>query len=152
MNPYTYAGSVLAICVTPQNSDLVGTSPGFAGLIYVDIGNVGNVGAYGLNTNMVSYPVLDRALVLKAKGQTDGGNFTFQCADDPTDAGQIAVAAAADPESQDNYALRITLATGGIHYLRGPVGGPNHPGGGNEAFVVNEYTFGVNEILEVAPV
>ena len=56
----------------------------------------------------------------------------------------IAARAAADPTSQDNYAFRIQFANGAVHYIRGPVGGPNHPGGGNEAFAVNEYTIGVN--------
>jgi hypothetical protein len=147
--PYTLAGATVSISTTPQNSDLAGESPGFDGLIYVPIANVGNIGAYGFSTNMVSYPTLDRAIVLKAKGQTDGGNLTIQVADSAADPGQIAARAAADPLSQDNYAFRIEFANGTIHYLRGPVGGPSHPGGGNEAFAVNEYTVGVNEILEV---
>ncbi len=149
--PYTYAGAVVSISTTPQNDDLTGTSPGFAGLTYTPIANVGNIGAYGFTTNMVTYPVMDRAVALKAKGNTDGGNLTIQCADKPGDPGQVAARAAANPNSQDNYVFRIQFANGGIHYVRGPMGGPNHPGGGNEAFVVNEYTVGVNEILEVDP-
>lgn len=147
--PFTYAGATVGICITPQNSDLGQASPGFAGLTYVNIGNVGQIGAYGYSTNMVSYPTLDNLLVLKAKGQTDGGTLSIQCAADSADAGQIAARTAGDPTSQDNYAFKISLANGEIHYIRGPVGGPNHPGGGNEAFVVNEYVVGVNEILEV---
>lgn len=149
--PYTLAGAKVGICTTPQNSDIGNASPGFAALSYVDIGNVGNIGAYGFTTNMVSYPVMNRNITLKAKGATDGGNLTIQCADSPGDLGQIACRAAADPNSQDNYAIRIQFANGAVHYLRGPIGGPNHPGGGNEAFAVNEYTVGVNEILEVDP-
>ena len=148
--PYTLAGATVGICVTAQNTDLEDVTS-FSALTYVNIGNIGNIGAYGFTTNMVSYPTLDRALVLKAKGQTDGGNLTIQCADTAGDAGQIAARAAADPQSQDNYAFKITFANGAVHYIRGPVGGPSHPGGGNEAFVVNEYTIGVNEILEVDP-
>lgn len=149
--PYTLAGATVGICVTPQNDDIGADSPGFAGLAYVTIANVGNIGAYGFTTNMVSYPTLDRTVTLKAKGATDGGNLTIQCADSAGDAGQVAARAAADPSSQDNYAFRIQFANGAVHYIRGPVGGPNHPGGGNEAFAVNEYTIGVNEIKEVDP-
>ena len=148
--PYTLAGATVGICTTPQNSDL-GDASAFAALTYVNISNIGNIGAYGFTTNMVNYPTLDRAITLKAKGTTDGGNLTIQCADSAGDAGQVAARAAADPLSQDNYAFEIRFANGAVHYLRGPVGGPNHPGGGNEAFVVNEYTIGVNEIVEVDP-
>lgn len=149
--PYTYAGATVAISTTAQNADLANAAA-FAALTFTTIGNVGNIGAYGLNTNMVNYPVLDRSMVLKAKGQTDGGNLTIQCADKPLDAGQVAMRAAGLPTESDNYAFKITFSNGAIHYLRGPVGGPNHSGGGNEAFVVNEYTIGVNQIIEVDPV
>jgi hypothetical protein len=149
--PYTLQGAVVGICITPQNAEIGNASPGFAGLTYVPIANVGNIGAYGFSTNMVSYPTMDRSIVLKAKGQTDGGNLTIQCADAPGDQGQVATRAAANPLSQDNYAFRIQFPNGAVHYLRGPVGGPNHPNGGPEAFAVNEYTIGVNEIKEVDP-
>lgn len=148
--PYTYAGVKVSISTTAQNGDLADDTA-FGGLTYTQLANVGNIGAYGFETNMVSYPVMDRAVALKAKGATDGGNMTIQCADDPADAGQIAARTAADPESQDNYVFKIEFANGVVHYIRGPIGGPTHPGGGNEDFVVNEYTVGVNQILEVAP-
>lgn len=83
---------------------------------------------------------------LKGKGVTDGGNFTIQCADSSGDAGQDLLTAAGKPDVADNYVIKIEFPNGKIHYLRGPVGGPNHPGGGSEDFVVNEYTVGVNEI------
>lgn len=147
--PYTLAGAKVSISTTAANTDLAGLSPGFAGLTYKQIANIGNIGAYGFSTNMVSYPTMDRSIVLKAKGQTDGGNLTIQCAHSPGDAGQLAAAAAADPTSQDNYVFKIEFANGVVHYVRGPVGGPNHPNGGPEAFAVDEYTVGVNEIEEV---
>lgn len=150
-DPITHAGAIVSISTTAQNSPLGGTSPGFAGLTYTPIANVGNVGEHGYNTNMVNYPTLDTILILKAKGLTDGGTFTIEAADDPSDAGQIAIAAAGDPTVRDSYAFKIEYSNGAIHYLRGPVGGPNHPGGGNEDFVRNVYTVGVNEIERVAP-
>lgn len=149
--PYTLAGAKVSISTTAQNTDMAGVSPGFDSLTYTQIANIGNIGAYGFSTNMVSYPVMDRSVTLKAKGQTDGGNCTIQCAHSVGDAGQIAAAAAADPTSQDNYVFKIEFANGVVHYLRGPIGGPNHPNGGPEAFGVDEYTIGVNEIEEVEP-
>lgn len=147
--PFTLAGTTVSISTTAQNTDMAGESPGFDSLTYTPIANVGNIGAYGLSTNMVSYPVMDRNVTLKAKGQTDGGNLTIQCAHSAGDVGQLAAATAADPNSQDNYVFKIAFANGAVHYVRGPIGGPNHPNGGPEAFAVDEYTIGVNEIEEV---
>lgn len=147
--PYTLAGVKVSISQTAQNEPLAGTSPGFSSLTWTEISNVGNIGAHGYSTNMVSYPTMDRSLILKAKGQTDGGNMSIQCAADATDAGQIAFIAAADPGSQDNWAIKLEFPNGTLRYLRGPVGGPNHPAGGPEAFAVNEFTLGVNEIEDV---
>lgn len=149
--PYTLAGVTVGISTIAVNDDMAGVSPGFDSLTYTPIANVGSIGAYGFSTNMVSYPVLDRNIVLKAKGQTDGGNMTLQCAHSVGNAGQLAAVAAADPSSQDNYVFKVTFPNGIIHYLRGPIGGPNHPNGGPEAFGVDEYTIGVNEIEEVEP-
>lgn len=150
--PITLAGATVSICATAQNSDLNGVSPGgFDTLSYVTISNVGNIGAYGFSTNMVNYDTLDRPISLKAKGITDGGSLTIQVANDAGDAGQGHFRTAGTPGSQNNYAVKIEYADGTVHYLRGPVGGPSHPGGGPESFLVNEYTLGVNEILEVDP-
>lgn len=146
--PYTYSGAKFYISNTAANSDLTGVSPGFDSLQYTEISNVGNIGAYGLNTNMISYPVMARPMALKAKGNTDGGTFTLQCADDVSDSGQQKLAAAGDPSNGNNYVLKVEFTNGVVHYIRGPIGGPSHPGGNNEAFVVNEYTVGVNELFE----
>lgn len=143
--PTTNAGAILSVCTTPKNSDLDITAA--AALTYVVIGKVGKIGEYGNNTNMVSYPVLDRLLTLKAKGATDGGNLSIECARDATDAGQLALTTAADPTSQDNYVVKIAYADGENHYVRGPIGGPKHSGGGNESFRVDTYMLGVNQIL-----
>lgn len=150
--PITLAGVKVGICTTPQNSDLTDVSPGgFGSLNYVDVANVGNIGAYGYSTNMVNYDTMDRPISLKAKGVTDGGSLSIQVANSAGDAGQAAMRTAADPTKQDNYAVKIEYADGTIHYLRGAIGGPSHPGGGPESFFINEYTLGVNEILEVDP-
>jgi hypothetical protein len=147
--PITYAGATLSICTTPQNAAIGDASPGWAGLTFVEIANVGNIGEYGYNTNMVQYPTLADVLVLKAKGLTDGGNMTFEVSVNESDAGQIACDVAGAPGLQDNYAFRVQFSDDSIHYLRGPVGGPNYPGGGNEDFKRAVYTLAVNEIYKV---
>ncbi|MGB1561547.1 MAG: hypothetical protein ACPHN2_08625 [Sinimarinibacterium flocculans] len=147
-DPTTYLNATIAISTTTQNSTLL--EAGFAGLSYTPIGKVGNIGQYGYDTNMVNYPVLGELLNLKAKGATDGGNFTIECAEDLADAGQIAFEAAAAPSVRDSYAFKVTLANGAIHYLRGPCAGPVYPGGGNEDFIRKTFTVGVNQILKTA--
>jgi hypothetical protein len=144
--PQTFAGALVYICSTPENADLANVTAA-AALTYVQVGKVGKLGGYGNKTNMVSYPVLDKLLTLKAKGATDGGSFTIECATDKTDAGQIALSTAADPSSQDNFVVKIAYADGEVHYVRGPIGGPEYAGGGNEAFRTSMYTLGVNQIL-----
>lgn len=149
--PYTLVGAKVYISDSAQNTDMAGVNPGFDSLSYTEIANVGNIGEYGFSTNMVSYPTMDRNIVLKAKGQTDGGNTQIQVADVNGDAGQLAIATAADPGSQDNYVIKIEFANGVIDYLRGPIGGPTHPNGGPESFAINQYTMGVNEFERTYP-
>lgn len=144
-NPTTNAGAVVAICATPQASDV--TLSAAAALTYVTIGNVGQLGEHGYDTNIISYSVLDRILVLKAKGETNGGDFTIECAVNDTDAGQILANTAGSPSSSSNYIFKISYSDGGVHYLRGPVGGPKYSGGGNEDFRTATYTVGVNQFL-----
>ena len=149
----TNMGMTVGISTTPQNADLDDHATlGFPGLTYTDIANIGNVGDHGYNTNMVSYPTMGRPITSKAKGATDGGDYTIECAQPEgglTDPGQIAADAAGDPLNSDSYAFKVEWPDGQIHYLRGPVSGPNFPGGGNEDFRRAVYTVGVNQILRI---
>jgi hypothetical protein len=144
--PTTFAGALVYVCSTPENADIPDVTTA-AALTYIQVGKVGKLGGYGNKTNIVSYPVLDKLLTLKAKGMTDGGSFTIECARDNTDVGQIALKTAADPASQNNYVVKIAYANGEVHFVRGPIGGPEHSAGGNEAFRTDTFTLGVNQIL-----
>lgn len=146
-NPQTNSHASIGVCITPQNNDL--TSGTAAALTYVAIGNVGKIGEHGYDTNMVSYSVLDRDLKLKAKGETDGGNVTIECAENNSDAGQLALNTAAAPSDANNYVVKIAYTNGDIRYVRGPIGGPKYSGGGNEDFRVSTYTIGANQVLNV---
>lgn len=146
-NPQTNSHAVVSFCSTPQNADL--TKVTAAALTWVPIGNVGKIGEHGYDTNMVSYSVLDRDLKLKAKGETDGGNVTIECAENNSDAGQLALNTAAAPSDGNEYAIKILFTNGDIRYVRGPIGGPKYSGGGNEDFRVSTYTLGANQVLNV---
>jgi len=146
--PFTNSGGVVSICTTPQNNDLGDhVSDGFPSLTYVPIANIGAVGEYGASDNMVSYDTWDRNNVLKAKGMRDAGSPTLEVARDRDNPGQLALYAAA--QTRDNYAFRIAYSDGSTDYIRGPVGGPTHPGGRNEDFVLDVYTIGANEVVEI---
>lgn len=144
-NPTTNAHAVVSICALKQNADLTAITA--AALAWIPIGNVGSLGAHGKSSNMISYGTLDRDTVLKAKGQTDLGDPTIECAEDNEDLGQLALNSAAD--TTDNYAVQIIYANGDTRYWRGPIGGPEYSGGGNEDFRTATYTMGCNQILNV---
>lgn len=140
---YTHAGVTVAISNAIQNTDL--NEAGFAGLTYIPIANVGNIGEYGINTNMLSYDTLNTLVSRKAKGITNAGDPTIECARDDSDAGQQAMIAAGAPDSFDAYAFKVTRQDGSVDYLRGLVAGPNQPNGRNEDFDLYMFTLGLNQ-------
>ena len=151
-NAFTQSGDVFAISTTAAATDLDDHATlGFPSLTYTDVSKVGSIGEFGVSTNMVSYDTLDRDVTLKAKGMTDGGSPTIECAETAADAGQIAMIAAGLPTNKSNYAFRITRADGQIEYLRGLVGGPVRPGGRNEGFRVLQFTLALQQAPVVIP-
>lgn len=144
----TNSGAALYICATPQPNDL--NQAGFEGLTWVRIGAVGNVGETGNKTNMLTYDTWDTDVVQKAKGMTDAGSPTIECARNPTDAGQIILRAAA--ATNLNYAFKKVgndnVAVGTqptIRYNRGLVSGPTEPNGRNEDFDLEVFTLGLQQ-------
>jgi len=149
---YTQSGNTFAISTTAENDDLTDhTFDGFPSLTYVEVGNVGSLPDYGNDQNLPSYNVLSRGVSLKGKGVADAGAGTLECARDDTDAGQIAMRAAAALDNFDNYAFRVTRQDGSIDYLRGLVTGPTQTGGGNDDFDLLTFNISLNqEMVHVA--
>ena len=147
------SGSKLFICTTPQNSDLTDhAGNGFPSLTYVQVKKVGSVTERGINTNAIQYDTWDTLVALKAKGITNAGDPTVECAEDLTDPGQIAMRACGVPSDANNYAFKVERANGSVEYMRGLVAGPNIPGGRNEDFVLNVFTLMLNQPpIVVAP-
>lgn len=137
-NVYTHSNISFAISTTAQNSDL--TLLEFAGLTYTSVGSVGSIPERGINTNMLSYDTVNTLVSKKAKGITDAGTGTLECARNSSDFGQIAMTAAGQPDNFDSYAFRIVKQDGTVEYARGLVSGPNYPGGRNEDFDIANYT------------
>lgn len=145
----TLAGSKLYVCATAQNSDL--NAAAFAALTWVEVGNVGNIGQTGTETNLVSYNELSTLVTQKAKGVADGGSPPIECARNPTDAGQIIMRTISSNTDTNNYAFKHEKNdapsgfTNTIHYYRGVCVGPTRPNGGVEDFDLEVFMLGLNQ-------
>jgi len=142
---YTNAGGKFYICVTPKPTDL--TQEQYEALTWVEVKNVGSLPESGLNTNIVSYDMINTDVTQKAKGISNAGDGSLELARIPDDPGQVALRAAAITKYY--YAFKRELNdkpsadyTNTIYYNRGLVTGPVHPGGRNEDFTLETYTLG----------
>lgn len=143
------AGSKLYISPTPAPNDLL--LGDFAAITdWLEIRGIGSRGETGSNTNILTYDTWDTIVIQKAKGMTDAGSPEVELARMPDDPGQLALNAAA--LTNFNYAIREvrndarTLnGTPTIIYNRGLVSGPRRPGGRNEDFDLEIFTFGLQQ-------
>lgn len=151
-NALTHSNDKFYISTTPQNDDLTDhATVGFPGLTYTQVKLVGSIDERGVSTNIVSYDVYDRDVVLKAKGLTDGGSPTVELARLDTDPGQIALRAAGASANKNNYAFKLERQDGSVEYWRGLCAGPVLPGGRNEDFDLHVFTIGLQQApLEIA--
>lgn len=152
----TNAFSKIYVCPDSQNNEL--TADDYAGLSWVLIKGVGNLGETGKSTNILSYPTWETSVSDKAKGITDAGSPTLEVARDPKDEGQKILNAASAVGNNNNYAFKIERAdapvggTGTILYNRGLVAGPTRPNGQNEDFDLEVFTLAlVQEEIVVLP-
>lgn len=152
----TNAFSKIYVCPDSQNDEL--TADDYAGLNWVLIKGVGNLGETGKSTNILSYPTWETSVSDKAKGITDAGSPTLEVARDPKDEGQKILNAASAVGNNNNYAFKIERAdapvggTGTILYNRGLVAGPTRPNGQNEDFDLEVFTLAlVQEEIVVLP-
>lgn len=143
------AASTVYISTTAANDDL--SEAAFALLTYVEITGVGSHGETGTNTNILTYDTWDTSVAQKAKGISDAGSPEIEVSRSVTDAGQIALRAAA--LTSDNYAFKIVRtdklnATGTptILYNRGLITGPRRPMGRNEDFDLEIFTLALQQL------
>lgn len=151
----TNKGRKFYICTTPQATDL--TQEQYEALTWVEVGNVGSIGETGTNTNIVSYDELSTETLQKQKGISNAGDPPVECARNDTDAGQIAMRAAAATKyfyatkTEDNDAPSADY-TNSIYYNRGLITGPVRPNGRNEDFILEVFTLGlVQKEIVVGP-
>ena len=139
------AGATFSISTTVQNSDLADAAA-FAALSYIEVKNVGSVGVMGTEINVLTYDELGTAVAQKAKGIANAGDTEIEVARDESDAGQILMIAAGVPSDVDARAFKILMLNGDIFWNRGLVLGPTRPGGRNEDFDLDVYTFALVQL------
>ena len=119
---------------------------------WIAVGAVGSVPERGINTNMLSYDTVNTLVAKKAKGITDAGEGTLECARNAKDVGQIQLNIAGQPDNFDSYAFKIIKQDGTIEYSRALVAGPNYPGGRNEDFDLANYALAYQQVpVETLP-
>ena len=145
---FTYQGSKFYISTETATDDMDETA--LEALTWTEVSNVGKVGTYGFDTNIVTYPTLGDVFQKKAKGITNAGDPEVEMAQNPGDPGQEAMAAAG-AANQDAYAFKYEKSNGVTDYMVGVVTGPTEPGGGNEDFVLSVYTLALTNFVRVNP-
>lgn len=147
----TNAGSKLYVSsAAVGDTDMVQAD--FEALTWVEIGGLGNVGETGVKTNLLNYDTWNTTVAQKAKGISDAGSPTVECARKYNDAGQVIMRAAGAPTNTLNYAFKLVrndaIYVGGIGttiYNRGLVVGPTRPNGKNEDFDLEVFTLGLQQ-------
>jgi hypothetical protein len=102
------------------------TASAYSGLSYTEIGEVESIGEFGDQASTITFTSLGDARVRKRKGVRDAGDLNVVVANDPRNAGQIAMIAAQATEF--TYAFKIVLAdapdandTDSVFYFHGLV-------------------------------
>jgi len=126
-----------------------------AGLSYVEVGSMGQLGEIGPQAQDVTFTPLDGSAVQHFKGSTDNGAVVLTMARDPLDLGQIALKAASLTKFE--YAVKIVVPdaadgndTDTIYFCRGPImAGRTNIGDANTVRTI-AYSVGLNVFHEDA--
>ena len=94
-----YIGGVLAISATPFVED------DFAGMSWINISWVDNMGTFGDKAQDISFIAVDVQRTIKLKGSFDAGNLTLSCGIDYEDEGQSLCLAGL--ETPYDYAFQV---------------------------------------------
>lgn len=114
----TAAGASFAIASTP-GAPTTFDEAGYEARTYTVVGEVTNIGEFGKEFALVTHQPLATRGVKKGKGSYNNGTLNPALALDPVDAGQVLMATAL--ESDQSWAMRVTLQDGTIYYLMGKV-------------------------------
>ena len=114
---FTSAGTIIGIDQGDEPATF--DSTGYAALTYVDIGEIVDAGEYGKSFELVTHNPLGTRETVKRKGSFNSGQMNLQLARVPSDAGQAALIAALDADT--NSSFKVTLQDGTVQYFIGQV-------------------------------
>ena len=145
-NIYTHSNVQFFVSPNAQNSDL--PLSGYKAITgWIEVAPVGSLPERGISTNMLSYDTVNTLVSKKAKGITDAGTGTLECARNGTDPGQIKLAQLGQPSYFHSHAFKMVKQDGTVEYGRGLVSGPAYPGGRNEDFDIANYTIAFQQAM-----
>lgn len=151
MSVFTMANAKIYIGTTAAADDLTS----YEADTYTEIKEVETISGLDDIQNFAEFTALHNSRTRRLKTTKAGADITLTCGFDPTDAGQIAVRAAAAVTQNTNYNFKVVYNDATTNkttvYWSGVVGNNNYPGGGNEEiamvdFVVTNNTGFVVEI------
>lgn len=96
--------------IAPAVPETSRTASAYVSLSFTEIGGVDNFGDHGPEGQVVAYTPLKTGIERQLVGAIKPGNFTVNCANDPLDAGQILVKAAAG--TRRLYPIKVVAADG----------------------------------------
>ena len=144
-NAFTSAGTDISISATlPGTYD----ATAFAGLTWVSIGEVTELGEFGRVYNIVKLNLLKDRRTVKRKGSFDDGTIAAQMARVPDDAGQAILTAAVN--SDNSYAIKVTLQDGTKFYFSAQISSYTTNVGNVDQITAATVNFEIdNNIIEV---
>ena len=118
-NVFTTAGSTIGVVAsTPATLD----PAGFAALTYTLIGEVTDLGEFGVVYELVTHNPIATRRTVKRKGSKNKGSIPMVIGRDRSDAGQVVLQAGADGVNVDVvHSFAITLQNNDIIYFTGQI-------------------------------
>ena len=123
-----------------------------AGLTYVEVGELENIGDYGDEVGDVTFSALADSRTRHLKGLADAGSVELAIGFDAGDAGQLALVAAQKDRSQFDYPVKVEYVDGLVDYMAVKVMSSRKGVGGAEDVIKRNVTVGINSGIYEVPV
>jgi hypothetical protein len=142
----TVSGSTIWIATTSGVATV--DAAGFGAKTYTKIGEVSNIGDFGLTYNEVKFNDIGTRLTRKLRGSLDAGSQTIEMAYSPTDAGQIQLRTAFGTDN--SWAFKIVMQDGSIFYYTAKVMTQPYKMGSIDSVVMVSCNLGIDSLIVAA--